>query len=251
MKIAIASDLHLEVRDVAFENPGSDVLVLAGDICTLRHMDTDGILGDRFRAFFQNCTSRWEHVIYILGNHESYGYRIDKALDRAGQISGVHFLDNSTKTIGGVTFWGATLWTDWDRNPMASLASRGQMNDYRVIRTDGGTRRLTPEDTHRLHDQSILSLKSSRPDVVISHHLPSWKSIPDEYQNTHSFLLNHAYASHLDSLVEELSPQLWIHGHTHLSCDYSLGKTRIVCNPRGYAGYERQASQWQILVVEL
>ena len=67
MKIAIASDLHLEVRDVAFENPGSDVLVLAGDICTLRHMDADGILGDRFRAFFQNCTSRWEHVIYILG----------------------------------------------------------------------------------------------------------------------------------------------------------------------------------------
>ena len=29
-------------------------------------------------------------------------------------------------------------------------------------------------------------------------------------------------------------PKLWIHGHSHDRCDYSLGKTRVVANPMGY-----------------
>jgi predicted phosphodiesterase len=29
--------------------------------------------------------------------------------------------------------------------------------------------------------------------------------------------------------------QLWIHGHTHDSFDYTVHRTRVVCNPRGYA----------------
>ena len=35
-----------------------------------------------------------------------------------------------------------------------------------------------------------------------------------------------------------LGARLWIHGHTHDSCDYRLGDSRrsvrVVCNPRGY-----------------
>jgi hypothetical protein len=27
---------------------------------------------------------------------------------------------------------------------------------------------------------------------------------------------------------------LWIHGHTHTAFDYTVGNTRVVCNPRGY-----------------
>jgi Icc-related predicted phosphoesterase len=29
---------------------------------------------------------------------------------------------------------------------------------------------------------------------------------------------------------------LWVHGHIHKKQDYICGSTRIVCNPRGYAG---------------
>ena len=36
----------------------------------------------------------------------------------------------------------------------------------------------------------------------------------------------------------EHQPRLWIHGHTHESFDYQIGKTRVVCNPRGYASIE-------------
>lgn len=41
-------------------------------------------------------------------------------------------------------------------------------------------------------------------------------------------------ASNLDDLVEASGAVLWVHGHTHASCDYRIGRTRVVCNPRGY-----------------
>ncbi|MDX8482282.1 hypothetical protein RFN28_28060 [Mesorhizobium sp. VK24D] len=47
-------------------------------------------------------------------------------------------------------------------------------------------------------------------------------------------LLNAAYASDLSALIEAGRPALWLHGHTHDSCDYQVGNTRVVCNPRGY-----------------
>ena len=43
-----------------------------------------------------------------------------------------------------------------------------------------------------------------------------------------------AYASDLDELIERTQPQLWVHGHIHASSDYFVGRTRVVCNPRGY-----------------
>jgi hypothetical protein len=46
--------------------------------------------------------------------------------------------------------------------------------------------------------------------------------------------LSAAYASHLDELVAASGAGLWCHGHTHASCDYVIGTTRVLCNPRGY-----------------
>jgi Icc-related predicted phosphoesterase len=248
MKIAIASDLHLEFADIDFHNPGVDVLVLAGDICTLRHMDTDGKLGDRFRAFFKRCTDRFSHVLYVLGNHESYNSRVDKSEARAKDIRGVTFLQNRTVEINGFKFWGATLWTDFNDNPLSKEAARSSMNDYRVIRTKGGEMRLTPQDTVSWHRDSIHLLGEAMPDVVITHHSPSYRSVPDHFKGD---VLNPAYASHLDHLVERLSPRLWVHGHIHSSNDYRIGQTRIVSNPRGYQGYESTADGWQLKVVEI
>jgi Icc-related predicted phosphoesterase len=46
--------------------------------------------------------------------------------------------------------------------------------------------------------------------------------------------LNPAFASGLEDVIEKYQPDLWIHGHTHVPCDYELCGTRVVCNPRGY-----------------
>lgn len=248
MKIAIASDLHLEFADLDFDNPGADVLVLAGDICTLRHLDAEGKLGDRFRAFFKRCTSRFPHVLYVLGNHESYNSRVDKSEARARDIPGVTFLQDRHIDLDGYRFWGATLWTDFNRDPIAKQIARGGMNDYKTIRTKGGEMRLTPDDTAEWHQTSLKSLKSLRPDVVITHHAPSYRSIPDHFKGD---VLNPAYASSLDALVLDLKPQLWIHGHIHSHNDYRIGNCRVVSNPRGYHGYESTADSWQPMAVTL
>jgi len=42
------------------------------------------------------------------------------------------------------------------------------------------------------------------------------------------------FSSRLQSIIAKYQPELWIHGDTHVSCDYEIFGTRVVCNPRGY-----------------
>jgi predicted phosphodiesterase len=83
MKIAIASDIHLEFGDINLENTNSaDVLILSGDICVAADMDMrdrrQTELGfaryrsERFHDFFERCSANFPHVIYVMGNHEYY-----------------------------------------------------------------------------------------------------------------------------------------------------------------------------------
>ena len=60
-----------------------------------------------------------------------------------------------------------------------------------------------------------------------------------------------AYASDLEALIERTQPQLWVHGHIHTSSDYLIGRTRVVCNPRGYHPSDLNAGFDPELVVEL
>jgi hypothetical protein len=64
--------------------------------------------------------------------------------------------------------------------------------------------------------------------------------------------MNGGYSSSLDEYIMD-HPQikLWTHGHTHHTFDYMVGGTRIVCNPRGYIGYEKEASDWQLKTFEV
>jgi len=71
--------------------------------------------------------------------------------------------------------------------------------------------------------------------VVVTHHAPSIQSIVDRYR---ADPVSAAFASNMDDFILEHQPRLWIHGHTHESFDYEIGKNRVVCNPRGYASTE-------------
>jgi Icc-related predicted phosphoesterase len=73
------------------------------------------------------------------------------------------------------------------------------------------------------------------PSIVVTHHSPSLRSVPARFMND---LLSAAYSSHLDDLVERSGAAILVHGHTHDSFDYRIGRTRVICNPRGYFGYE-------------
>ena len=77
------------------------------------------------------------------------------------------------------------------------------------------------------------SLRKSKTDknVVVTHHAPSPKSLPDQYKND---ILSAAHASDLSELIDKYQPDIWIHGHIHSPSDYNIGNTRVICNPRGY-----------------
>jgi hypothetical protein len=51
-----------------------------------------------------------------------------------------------------------------------------------------------------------------------------------------------AYLSELPAEFFDV-PRLWVHGHTHSSHDYRVGRCRVVCNPRGYQAPGRAAPE--------
>jgi len=86
--------------------------------------------------------------------------------------------------------------------------------------------------------------------VVVGHHAPSKLSTHEKYKHDH--LMNGGYSSDLSEFIlDRPGIKLWTHGHTHEVFDYMLGDTRIVCNPRGYKGYEQRAEEFKLKVVEL
>lgn len=202
-----------------------------------------------------------KNVIYLSGNHEYYGYRLERtAIEMRAMAKdlGIHYLDNDVVEIGGVHFIGATLWTDFElfgvaRCHLALNTARFRLTDCSQI-VYGTTGWMRPEKMIELHRisrlfiEEKLSVATGGSRVVITHHAPSMKSIPTRRRNE---LLSAAYASNLDELVS--GANLWIHGHVHHSLDYENGGCRVVCNPRGYVDDERveQTGFRPDLVVEI
>lgn len=243
VRIRVLSDLHREFGDIALPDVSADVVVLAGDI----DRNTRGVAWARQR--FPGVP-----VLYVAGNHEHYGERIGRLHEKlrdAAAGSKVVILENETLELQGCRFFGATLWTDFnllDDRETAMLAAGSKekgMNDYRKIRRqDAG--RLQPKHTAGLHAKARLALTqflmSGDParSIVITHHAPSIRSLPER---THADPISAAYASNLESLIVEHGPVLWLHGHIHEGRDYALGNTRILNNAFGYPGEGRTGSQ--------
>jgi Icc-related predicted phosphoesterase len=271
MKLLVLSDLHVEFAPFEPDieaTEAADVIVLAGDI----HKGIQGM--EWARKTFPS-----HEIIYVAGNHEFYGQHWDLLvveLRVAALMTGIHFLENSSITFGGVRFLGATLWTDFEffgsttRSKMMREAEY-RMNDYQRImasplavklqglagdvvekvvekgETSMGYRRrgqpLSPTHTVLRHRESLAWLQAEleqenlgtfKKTVVVTHHYPSKRSTAARYTNDP---LTAAFGSKL-SLDLLTQTNLWIHGHTHDSCDYRLGdfkrSVRVVCNPRGY-----------------
>jgi Icc-related predicted phosphoesterase len=112
------------------------------------------------------------------------------------------------------------------------------MNDYRLIRAGDGSHRFKPQIAHSLHNISKMFLQENikEGDVVVTHMAPSFLSVNEKYKN--DVYINGSYASDLSEVILDTKPELWFHGHMHNSVDYTIGNTRILCNPRGYADVE-------------
>jgi predicted phosphodiesterase len=239
MKLQIFSDLHVEFESFYPPETEADVVILAGDI----HVGKKGI--DWAKTNFAD-----QQVLYVLGNHEYYGRAYPKHIDDLRKLtssSNVHILENDRLVIDDVTFLGCTLWTDFQLfgDPkIAGYYATQRMTDYHKIRVDPQYRKLRSLDTAVIHakslrwlQESVLNLQGEKL-VIITHHAPSARSIPTSFQED---ILSAAYASLLEAFVAESGAKLWVHGHLHSQQDYSIGNTRVICNPRGYPDEPNQS----------
>jgi 3',5'-cyclic AMP phosphodiesterase CpdA len=115
---------------------------------------------------------------------------------------------------------------------------------------------FSPQDAFDDHKKMLAYLKvmlegkHTEKFVVVGHHAPSKLSTHPRYKNEE--IMNGGYSSDLSAFILD-NPQikLWTHGHTHEDFDYMLGSTRIVCNPRGYDGYEDRADNFTLKYVDV
>lgn len=221
-----------------------------------------------FQEFFTRCSTNFKEVIVIAGNHEHWSgefvntyKRMVKTLEH---LENVHVLQNSAYQVGNVVFWGSTFWTDCRKgHPEVMWDVQRGMNDYHEVlyseprEPDYRKVRILAEDTvnenHYARKQLLefMTMAEERGafPVVVSHHAPSWNSVAPVYRLDN---LSYAYANTgLDEFMEDFPPSVWIHGHMHDDFDYNVGKCRVLCNPRGYYGYETRAIHFAFKKLEL
>lgn len=235
MKLNILSDLHLSCGPLEIPRTGADVIILAGDIA--RPQDAVTWAGGFDKP-----------VLYVPGNHEFYDGSLSGTVGELKRLcagTGIHVLDCDEIIIQGVRFLGATLWTDFGlfgqgaRRAQAMQQAQAFMHDFQKIHvSDLPGQLFTPDDCAALclaqarWLEDRLAQAHAGPTVVVTHHSPSLQSVHPRFADS---LLNACFVSDLDRLADAGRAQLWIHGHTHDSFDYSVNGTRVVCNPRGYS----------------
>lgn len=233
IRIRFLSDLHMEFtryRPNIVPYAGEDLVVLAGDIGT----GTAGIHWAR-KAFPDTP------VIYLMGNHEFYGYDWVDLLREARSAcegSNVVFLENDSFSFKGLRFLGTTLWTNFRLGGPGSMEHAMEecqqyVNDYRHIRNQG--RILCARDSITRHEESVAWLRSQldtsdEPTVVVTHHGPCLAAEHPRY------LLDIYSNCFLSNLPDDLfkKPLAWIYGHTHSNLATNYKGTLLCANQRGY-----------------
>ena len=239
MKIQYASDLHLEFpgnRAFLSENPlkpNAKVLILAGDICYLKHhFDL---------AFFDYCSAHWENTFIIPGNHEFYKSHFDirdAVLDFELEVRhNVSYINNRSIEIGNTRIIFSTLWTEIK----ACHYLEQRLNDFHLSKFEGN--RFRVDHYNWCHQQSLLFLNKelstetgSAQTIMVTHHVP----FPGNYCD-YPFISDLSEAFHVDmtDLVKRHSISYWIYGHNHFNkAPMEINGTLFLTNQLGYVDRE-------------
>lgn len=229
MRIQIISDLHFEfhrdggtqfIRDLPITG---DTIVIAGDLLPLVDRRTVANTFERFCALYK-------HVVFVPGNHEYYGTSPANAeailAACAWDLPSLHILNPGVIEIDDVRFVGAPLW--FPETP-DEAKYRFLLNDFNQIIN------FVPwvHETHAAH-LTFLKTNVKPGDVVVTHSMPHSGSVASEYVGS---VLNRFFlAEDAEPIVEHAGAEVWIHGHTHIPCEYTVNGTYVICNPHGYPG---------------
>jgi predicted MPP superfamily phosphohydrolase len=226
MRFQIASDLHLEISKVDFNellNPTAKYLILAGDIGNPSKI--------HYREFIEYCSKNWKMIFLITGNHEYYLNSINETheyiLDIIIDFQNVKFLNNSSYNLNNkIMLYGCTLWSNII-NDEKDIIYR-TLNDFRYIKN------MTINNYLKLHNEHVNNLKEfiekDYTSIIITHHLPTYKLIHDKYKNSN---INSVFCSDLEYLMKD-NIKYWICGHSHSSMSVEINNCKCLLNPRGY-----------------
>lgn len=231
MNVKLLSDLHLEFTPLSIPYDGEDLLILAGDISS-SFEESINLIED----YLNKSTNT--QVIIVLGNHDYYYQTIQNVNENwfSYENDRVHFLQDRSVIIGNICFYGATMWTDMNNGNKEDMKKCGKyINDNKNIIDFNPIVSRTIHNSSKRKLELFLEYTVEENVVVITHHLPSYKSICPNYKDN---LLNASFAStDLNDLIHHEKVKWWFHGHTHTSMDYIDEDTHVVCNPRGYTKF--------------
>ncbi len=245
MQIEIVSDIHLthdEDHGTDFLTglipaEGTQLLVVAGDVGEFHWWL-------RAKQYLDILCANYPHVLYVAGNHDYYGTSFREGDVRFRELDELnenfHFIEQEIFTLDGKTFAGCSLWFKEDAK---SFMYERWMNDFRMVHD------FKPAVYDR-NEESVEFLRHDVPkgtDVVVTHHMPSWRSVHKKYEGD---ACNRFFLCDIDDIILDIQPKYWVHGHTHMPCQYDLGNTRVVCNLRGYP-LERRDKPYSPVIVEI
>lgn len=264
MYIRLLSDLHLERNNrfqiVPLSTDNETILILAGDIGNISTPYT-------LFPFLKFCSCQFYKVLYVLGNHEFYGTTIDdgylalKKQIEDFQLDNVSILNNSIHEEQDVVFIGSTLWSDFRNNdPLVVEDCKNNIWDYCQIgyNSESGHKiGLLPQHTYDIFQHSKKYIFEEIPKfkhkkvVVVTHHAPSYESVHEQFRTGSISLLNGAFVSELSNEILIHQPDMWFHGHTHNSINYTIGNTKVMSNTRGYVPFEKYTNFDPILLIQI
>ena len=248
MKIQIVSDLHWWHNKDQWEKhiqnlDGADVLVVAGDL-NCGSFNGRSIPEDKHQLAklteygLEYLASRWQKVVICWGNHDLYWGKFPEYCGHVEKIGDVTFICTPLFTDVSKTFWGAV---------------KAFVDFSRILDDQGNRIKLVHYGMYHKRCKAFLEdavIAAEGKVVVVTHHLPSWRLIDDEYKGDDWSPL---FATEMDLFIRKYSHKisLWVHGHSHEPDDRIIEGVRVIRNPLGYLGLGEGRRFNPSLIVEL
>ena len=217
-------------------------------------------------SWLEQVAANFHAVVLVLGNHDYWEGSLNRAVSKAHEgiaamgLDNVFLLEKSSIIMGDLKILGGTLWTNYKNgDPNLLMSAAKIMNDYDRIQI-GATRvrrKSRPLDMFEVHRETWRYIfNNARRDhpaqkvFVLTHMAPSFHSINPMFHTSSDYMSNFLYFSDLDGAIHqpEFEADFWFHGHCHNVSDYMIDRTRVICNPRGYAGLERTGFDEQLTI---
>jgi len=225
----LLSDLHLEFNPFILNKPpDAEALILAGDIGTPTNGD--------YANLIKQASELYKYVFLIKGNHECYGYDLQKTGQKiahiVNQYDNVFYLNKKTIDIeNDIRILGTTLWSDimdYQRSDIGCFLA-----DFRLIKEWNieNNNHEHYKDVQFIKKEILKAKEDNKKLIIITHHAPSLRGTSRNEHKGSS--LSSAFCTNLDYLFED-PIKTWVFGHTHHSCKLYINNIPLLSNQRGY-----------------